>query len=258
MHVGLLLASLGCANAEVRPPTPPPSGADAGAAKDATPNTDQPGKDGAPAEALPPDPCDPFTNSGCPSDQKCTALLQGNAMALGCGAKGTKAEGATCSPTTTGDQQTGDDCGDGLACFRLQNETDFTCRRTCPITGTAHACPTGSICSVRVPGLSSYGFCGPSCKPLEQTGCASGQACYLTSIGATCNNAGSTQAGDSCSQASDCKPGTTCITGLSNGNRCLAFCSTAGSSPSCSGGSTCTKVPIDDVFMSEPSVGYCR
>jgi hypothetical protein len=256
------LCIMGCASADVATPGPQP---DAATTPDATKPGDQANRNDAPTtpDSGPVGPCDPFSGAGCPSDEKCTALYDDSKLALGCGSKeGDKSEGDECAPTPESGTQTGDDCGDGLACFNLKGEP-YKCHRICPTSGTAHACPTGRICSLTFPsfpGLAGYGFCEPSCKPLEQSGCASGEACYLSAKGAGCKAAGSAKIGDTCdpSKLNDCEPGSTCVTGLSNGNRCLAFCSTSGGSPSCSGGVACSKVPVDDVFMSEPNVGYCR
>jgi hypothetical protein len=207
-------------------------------------------------------PCDPFTNSGCPSGKKCTALAKGDSLTIGCGDKGNKAEGNDCSPALSGDEQTGDDCGDGLSCFALKDDPSPTCHRICPISGTAHACPQGSVCRVTLPGISNYASCGSSCRPLEQSGCADSQACYLTSLGAVCWSLPDKPVaiGGNCTGATvnECERGSTCVTGLSSGNKCLAFCSTKGQAPTCSNGTTCTKAPIDEVFLPEPDVGTCR
>ena len=65
--------------------------------------------------------CDPFTNSGCSSGQKCTALQQTNGtLALGCGSVGSKSEGETCTQTASGGPQTDVSTGAILdACERL-------------------------------------------------------------------------------------------------------------------------------------------
>jgi len=255
------LGLLGCANAEVSTPEP---GRD-GSAKDAFTDgggPDEKGqKDGPGGTDTPPaSGCVPFANSGCPSDKKCTALGGDSTLSLGCGEKGNKSEGDECSTTSSNDQPAGDDCGNGLACLFLDSDTTPTCRRLCPTSGTANACPTGEVCTLNL-GLPGYLFCGPSCKPLEQTGCdaANREACYLSSLGAKCqvHPDSPTRIGDACSTSSECTPGSTCVT-FSSGNKCLAFCSTGGGSPSCPSGMTCARVPLDDVFLSEPNVGTCK
>lgn len=259
----LAVAAMGivsCANAEVSSAEPTRDAStkdlpsDGGADEKGAKNDGATGPDNTPAGV-----CAPFSNSGCSSDQKCTALLNGSTLSLGCGGKGNKGEGDDCTTTSLNDQPTGDDCGNGLACLFLEGDDTSKCRRLCPTSGTANACPTGSVCTLNL-NLPGYLFCGPSCKPLEQTGCAAEnkEACYLNRLGAKCQTHpdSPTKIGGSCSTASECEPGSTCIT-FSSGNKCQAFCSTSGGSPSCPGGTTCQKVPVDDVFMSEPNVGTC-
>lgn len=263
LGLGFLIFASSCANAELGQGNTPGHDAALGDAtadsvaaadKGKSDTQSQTSPDNAPAG-----PCDPFSSWGCSSDQKCTALRSGSALVLGCGSKGSKSEGDECAPVLEGSGQTGDDCGDALACFALSGEKSATCRRICPTSGTDNACTTGSICNLRFSSITSYAFCVPSCKPLEQSGCADGEACYLTSVGALCGSAGSTKIGDSCSgnTPNECAPGATCVTGLASGNQCQAFCSLGDGSPKCSSG-TCTKTPVPEAFMSEPDVGTCR
>jgi hypothetical protein len=212
-------------------------------------NNDGGQRDGGPAV------CDPFSNSGCPSDKKCTALQKsGGALALGCDSRGSKTEGATCTPTIVGSAQTGDDCGDSLSCFSIQGDPAPTCHRFCD---AANACPSGSICALPVGNLV---FCRPSCLPLQAaSGCVSGQGCYSIENGAICMTAGSKKPGDTCTAANDCQPGSTCVRDASGHTSCASFCSTAtGGTPPCSsstGGATCTPLPGT---LPEPNAGVCR
>jgi len=207
--------------------------------------------------------CDPFSNSGCASDKKCTALQSGSSLGLACGSKGGGAEGDACTRSLNGADQSGDDCGDGLACFALSGEPSATCRRICPLSGTAHACPSGELCSLIVPGLDTLAFCRKvvTCQPLEQTGCASGEACYFSTsgsyTGSLCAKAGAKKPGDTCAAANDCVPGSTCL--IVGSGVCSAFCSTANGNADCSGastgGDTCAALggPGD-----EANLGSCR
>ena len=248
----------GCASAKVRDIGPTDSGAGGAGSqtdgKDATgPNVK---KDGATTDTLS-GVCDPFTNAGCDSGKKCTALQDANkTLSLGCGDKeGTKGEGDPCTQTAPSGTQTGDDCADGLACFSYPGEA--TCHRICPTSGTSNACPSSSVCSLAVPGLTGLAFCQPSCKPLEQTGCQPNEACYSILVGDVCYGAGSTDPGGNCSISSpnDCKRGSTCITGGSTGV-CSSYCSMAtGGTPSCSDGKTCSPLPGN---LSETNAGYCK
>ena len=202
-------------------------------------------------------PCDPIARTGCPSDAKCTALYSGSALAIGCGTKGTKAAGDTCAQIMVGAAQTGDDCGDGLACFQLTADTPATCHQTCSPSGAGTACPTNFACGLDVNGLTTVAFCRASCQVLEQSGCATGQGCYPANVSGVCSTAGPKGPGDSCTQPNDCARGSTCV-GTSTGGTCFSFCSTAGGTPSCSstdrGGTTCN--PLTGTSP-EPNAGVC-
>jgi hypothetical protein len=253
----------GCAKASVRT-----TGQTDGGAGDAALQAD--GKDatgsGVKNDTATPDTfagvCDPFTNSGCDSDKKCTALQNSDyTLSLGCGDKDNKGEGESCKQIAPSGTQTGDDCADGLACFDINDGRGPTCHRICLMSGTAHACPSSSICSLKIDNLAVLGlaFCQASCKPLEQEGCQSGQtSCYLTDIGAECLSNqppyGSTKPGATCTHANDCEPGSTCI--VSSTTVCASFCSMAtNGTPSCSDGKTCNKLPGTPP---EPNAGYCK
>jgi hypothetical protein len=251
---------LGCASANVNQEAPT---ADAGTGDGApgadgknTSKNDGPAGDGVYGS------CDPFTNSGCSSDQKCIALQSGTALGLGCGSKGSKGEGDTCGPIMTGGSQTGDDCGSQLACFKLATDSSYTCHRICATSGT-DTCPGTETCSLNVGGLNGLKFCQPivTCQPLEQTGCPSNQACYFGTKGAVCApTTGNKQPGDACTSANDCVKGSNCLvvgTGI-----CSSFCSTAdGGAPTCSGASTGGTLCIalnSGTGTDENNLGSCR
>ena len=205
--------------------------------------------------------CDPFTNSGCSSGQKCTALQQTNGtLALGCGSVGSKSEGETCTQTASGGPQTGDNCTSGLACFATGTGASATCHRMCSPSGAGNPCPGSEICSLAAPGLDTVEFCRltTSCQPLDQTGCASGQACYFSSTGALCALEGNQQPGTTCANANDCVKGSTCIVGAASA--CSSFCSMAsGGTPVCTGaatgGSTCASLGN---AAAGADLGYCK
>jgi hypothetical protein len=251
--------SLGCASANVNQEAPK---ADAGTGDSAAGGDGKAtSKNDGPAGDVVYGACDPFTNSGCPSDQKCIALQSGSALGLGCGSKGSKGEGDACTPVMTASSQTGDDCGSQLACFKLTSDPGYTCHRICPTSGSASACPGSETCSLVVPGLTNLAFCQASttCQPLEQTGCPSDQACYFGTKGAVCAPTGSNQPGDTCANANDCTKGSTCLVVGSTGI-CSSFCSTAsGGMPSCSGSSTGgTICSVLGSSSDEPNLGSCR
>jgi hypothetical protein len=254
---------LGCASGQVAPPAEKLDAAGKDTAPGSSSDTNRKDDGSTCTPFVPPaGSCDPLTNDGCPSDQKCTALRDGNTLSLGCGNRsdsgtGEKGENDDCQPVPDTGRQTGDDCGNGLACFNWAGESP-KCHRLCAHSGCSRDCADGWACNRQLPGIEGYWSCGVSCRPLDQTGCQPDEGCYVASSGPTCAQAGSKATGEECdpSKVNDCVAGSTCITGLSNGNRCLAFCSTSGGSPGCS--TTCIKMPVDDALMSESDVGYCR
>jgi hypothetical protein len=267
----LALVGLDCANAKVGGVGPLPDGS----TQPPPPNSDSavspPGCDAAitqPATGA----CDPLTNTGCPSDQKCTALQQSNInFALGCVPIGNKVAGEACTQEVfCSTSQTGDDCGSGLACFILQGDASATCHRLCNPTGAATGCMGTDTCSQSLSGITSVQICVAAtstqnpdsgttptqpCQPLEQTGCSTpGQACYLSSTTSLCMTAGSKTPGGSCGPINDCAKGGTCVAGT-----CRSFCSMA-SAGSCTGANTggpkCDNAAKSTVV--EANLGFCN
>jgi hypothetical protein len=167
------------------------SGRDAG--PDASP-TDA-GMDAAPDAGAPG--CDPYTADSCPTGQKCSVVLAFGpepdntleTITFGC-VDGDRAKGnlAPCSisrdvtPDDTTDNTVADDCQQGLFCFTSETATARVCRPLC--SGGTIDCGAGKFCL----GLNndpSFGVCqtAEGCDPVFQTGCATGEACYV--IGAT-------------------------------------------------------------------------
>jgi hypothetical protein len=263
-----LLAGLGlagCASGTVVNVNPDTSASDAGEKKDGGSPNDQNSKNDGPAADALYGACDPFTNSGCASGEKCTALQQSSGkLALGCDSKGSKGEGQDCSQTVTGGSQTSDDCNSGLACFSTTG-AQATCHRICPTSGSANACPTGELCSLAVDGLDSLAFCQPvtPCQPLEQSGCGSEEGCYFLASGGytgpLCLKKGSKKPGIACALANECEPGSNCLM-LGSSGTCSSFCSTTdGDTPSCTGSATGGTIcdPLGG-SSSEPNLGICR
>jgi hypothetical protein len=256
--LGLHLA--GCANAKIgNVGQQKDSGVSEDAAGENGKDSGEPGKkDGPPGPDVKLGNCDPLANSGCGSGEKCTALQQSDkTLALGCDATGSKAEGEPCAQVMNGGAQSGDDCAASLACFNIGDGAGATCHRFCAYGAADTGCPDGELCSAKVQGLpDSLAFCRKvtTCAPLDQTGCASGQACYFSSTGAVCAKEGNGKPGDACSNANDCQRGGTCVSG-----RCASFCTTeSGAAPSCTGadtgGDTCTSFGVASLGA---NLGYC-
>lgn len=216
-------------------------------------------RDSAVSIDLPPiDNCQPFTNLGCEVGRKCAALEQSDGtLALGCDAVGSQGEGAPCVQVMASSGavtvQVDDDCADGLACFSMQAGVAASCHRMCKSDGS-QVCPGAEICSLVAPGLASIGFCRATrpCSPVDQTGCAVGEACYWSSPGPLCATAGNGKIGDACANANDCVPGATCV--ALSPSRCVAFCSTTGTL-GCVSGSACAAISST---AAAANVGYCQ
>jgi len=250
---------LGCASAKVGVGPGPDGGtSDTGSVANGKDTSGPNGKnDGATSYG----PCDPFSNAGCTSGEKCSTLRNDQTLAVGCGSKGSKSEGDLCTPIPTSGPQTGDDCGDGLACFSVLGQSPV-CHRICATGGNTDTCPGTETCSLDVGGLAGLEFCQATtpCQPLEQTGCpSSDQACYYGTKGAVCAGAGSVQPGGTCVNANDCARGSTCLTVGATGF-CSSFCSTAsGGTPSCSGANTGgTLCSVLGGPSDEANLGSCR
>jgi hypothetical protein len=266
---GLALAGVACASAAVENVIKQDAGANGGTggAGGSGGQGGRGGAGGAGGTTASTGVCDPFSSSGCASGEKCTALQDSGALDLGCGSKGSRSAGETCNQVWSGSRQTGDDCGAGLACFKLATETTPVCRRICAPAASSCACGADEICSLYVSRLDTlgYAFCRPvvRCQPLAQTGCASTEGCYFSTsacfTGSQCAGAGSKKPGESCSAANECEPGSTCLI-IGSGGTCSSFCSTAdGGTPACSGASTggdiCDPLGGD---TGESDVGSCR
>ena len=169
---------------------------------------------------------------------------------------GSKGEGDSCSPSATGD-----DCGELLACIRVNPDPNYTCQRICPLSGTANACPGTETCATQVKDFSTstgLAFCRAttSCLPIEQTGCPANQACYYADkVGEICAPVPSqpVQPGSACVHANDCAKGSTCLT-LGSTGTCFSFCSTADSG-ACPSGMTCSALGGSS---DEANLGACR
>lgn len=123
--------------------------------------------------------CNPLTQTGCATGEKCAWINDGGNGRTGCTPAGTIAVGCACSTGVAG--TTGyDDCVGGSQCV------GGTCRAICDHLGGAPMCGTGFSCGtfsdVFVSGATNTaGVCNTSCDPLTQ----------CSSAGATTNACGS-------------------------------------------------------------------
>jgi hypothetical protein len=271
LAVALLLHAAGCTSSEPAGPAPPPDAAVPVVVPDGSPAADRAATTTGDAQSPPPPDagqadapggaCDPYAASPCGAGLKCTVLQTSTSVGFGCGSKGSKAEGASCTQLVAGMMQTGDDCADGMACFALQGETTPTCRQLCKSDGSGTACPDMAMCTLRITDLPAASFCRatPTCQLLQQTGCPAGQGCYLIPTGGVCAPAGTAAPGAACAAANDCVPGATCVVVMGTAGKCVSLCSTApGGTPGCAatgtGGATCMDPPGGTL---QPNAGIC-
>jgi hypothetical protein len=130
---------------------------------------DAPGSDGG-------DVCNPLTQTGCASGEKCTWIID---MAppnfsghVGCAPDGAMQTGGSCTRNPPG--PTGyDDCAKGNYCFGPDAGGAGTCKLICDNAGGAPMCPTAYGC---VPyqdifqmgtNPATAGVCEPTCDPLN-------------------------------------------------------------------------------------------
>ena len=200
--------------------------------------------------------CDPVCQTGCCTDEKCTAENLGaaagsNTAALGC-SRGSwlRNLGETCDVTNAGTALRTDNCLPGLLC--VAGDTDKICMKLC--RGDAD-CPTGVTCESRQierPGAFLAMVCGlptATCDPASgvvATGCPAGRTCYLirTSSGdrTVCDiSSGEGTNAASCTAPFDCLPGWTCPSAGPGAARCRPVCThdALSSSAGCPIGLTC-------------------
>lgn len=155
-------------------------------------------------------------------------------------------------------------CGEGQACYLSNNATKCMEAGTlelgdlCVVQGS-NSCKAGLQCLIECAEVCSFidvsddepkctefceggafqaaneengiGFCiglepPKACDLFEQTGCLSGEGCYMVPTGWRCITAGTTALGDACQFTNDCVPGSVCIN-----SQCQEACSSAEGAP---------------------------
>jgi hypothetical protein len=194
-------------------------------------------------------PCDPVCQSGCCSDQKCTALNTGKnppTAALGCVANNPVRDfNAQCDVTGAGTPQRTDDCLPGL--IGISGNSGAYCLKLCR---TDKDCSGGVHCEKRVidsDGTFVASVCGlPStaCDPTSDTnsGCAPNRVCYLVTPNAAgdttiCEIASGDHRNVSCQYSRECLAKYTCADVGPGAGTCLPVCSNA--SRQCPTATTC-------------------
>ncbi len=187
-------------------------------------------------------PCNPYCQTGCSEGQACTVLNS----SFACAGSGGLEIGADC---------TGTQCGEGLACFGINEDGGASkCRQFCIDDSD---CPDGRRCSLNVsfPSGASASFCGEvevGCSVFDEPStCPEGQACYLINGATKCAEAGALEAGTLCNgqPPGSCAPGLQCLI------ECVEVCSSDGSQgPACA--DTCDEGQVQVVNQAN-AIGVC-
>jgi hypothetical protein len=108
------------------------------------------------------------------------------------------------------------DCQAGAGCYSMGGTTAH-CLPYCDIQGTP-SCPGTGVCAATITNHPSLGLCieqAGECDPVDNTGCTTGEQCFLLAGGASCQapTANPAAAGDPCDQGSPagCEEGASCF-----------------------------------------------
>jgi hypothetical protein len=181
--------------------------------------------------------CDPVRRTGCASGDACRVEPDGQNV---CSPSGGGGQGQFCEVAS--------ECQPGYGC--LNDYDGAQCRQYCDTRSPA--CPSENPACRGLPG-TWVGYCAaatePVCDPVQQTGCATGDACYLYDFsGATsCTLPGGSGPGAYCSVANECGRGLGCFEGP-DGRRCRPHCYVE--TPTCPGEAPYC-VPVGQGY------GYC-
>lgn len=195
--------------------------------------------------------CDPVCQTGCCTNQKCTALNTGTGgiAALGCSPlTSVHLLGEPCDATNAGTPQRSDNCLAGLVC--IDGNVGGTCLKLCRVDAD---CDTGTTCERRRVESSQPLFasvCGlPNtiCNPTGTAtlGCPANRVCYLEGTSASgdrtvCDiSSGGGLINSSCTYSRDCIPGATCPKVGPGVSRCEVVCAHNGAPANCPSGTSC-------------------
>lgn len=229
---------------------------DSGPPRDVGPPVDVgPGIDAGPMMTgmCPPGMCDYDDQTGCMAGEGCYIGMMGPQ----CAPAGMGGDGATCMNIN--------DCQAGFTCVVATMGMPGECHAMCCTIGSVVDCPSGQSCDTQfVDEMGTplgVGFCSApdTCDALMQTGCAMGEACYITNLddGSTRCIAPDADAGDTgatCMGNQDCTAGNSCLS-LDDGMtfRCFEYCNAmAGAMSGCPEGQMCNRLS-----MGVPNIGVC-
>ena len=193
---------------------------------------------------------------GCSSTCMITEVACGLDLATCSASEGCypTATGAFCKPAGStpedGSCTMQNDCETGYGCIDRQvGPAGSFCTELCD-TANGFNCSSGGPCSA-ISGASGFGACEyDPCNPLDVLTCDPLLACYPTSAGPLCLDAGTTGVGGTCSTHTDCVAGTWCVN-PGTGDICMLLCDPANGNADCSAGQSC--FPLS----SDPTIGVC-
>jgi hypothetical protein len=228
---------------------------DSGPPRDTGPAIDSgPGRDaGPPTGMCPSGMCDYVAQTGCMAGEGCYIGMAGPQ----CAPSGMGGDGSACMNIN--------DCQSGFTCVVEAMGMPGECHKMCCAIGSVRDCPMGQSCSTRfVDDMGTFlgvGFCSSpdSCDVLMQTGCAMGEACYVTdlddgSVRCLTPTATAGAEGAMCEGDQDCQAGNTCLS-LDMGMTftCLKYCNAMmGATSGCAEGQMCNRLS-----MGVPNIGVC-
>jgi len=215
------------------------------------PDADPEAPDARPVDAGGLVPCDPLTQIGCGSHQKCSIVpsdIYGEPDEIGCvPGGGALTEFEPCTPAT---HVTPDDCEPGLACV---GSVAPRCLPFCADT-PFDTCDAGQACALGkdLDGdwVVDVSFCAETCDLFAHDCGDPSFACYPTQDAPIClvEGAGDTPAleGEPCPYANSCAEGLGCFRiGVSPDWYCFAICDPYGTGgPTCGMGQSCN--PVQD------------
>jgi hypothetical protein len=172
--------------------------------------------------------CDPVAQD-CPSPNRCTIAHTTPATTFCESVAGTVQEFGPCRATATSDN-----CDRGMLCFGT-TATSY-CQRFCNQDAD---CGSTGWCAIALNSTSLH-LCMQQCSAAAQNCSESGYGCYLVVTTSAqqrqaCLPVGSVAAGQPCTNANSCAPGSICVASGS-GHTCQQACDP--SAPACSSG-TC-------------------
>jgi len=152
----------------------------------------------APVLDAPPAVCNPLTQTGCNTGEKCTWIVDAVSPQyvghIGCAPDGAVAVDAACTygaPGATGY----DNCTAGLVCSGYAQAGSGTCKAICdnqggnPMCDATHACVTYSgLFSTGTASPAAAGVCDLACNPLDDND-FDGSGSALSRVGTTCGSA---------------------------------------------------------------------